>query len=103
LNNMRRPSLITQAVLLSLLSLMPFIIMILTSFMKIVIVLSLLRSALGVQQAPPNQIINGVAFMLSLFIMYPTVIKMYDAAQNVINQTKAPESLVSPQTSQYVV
>ena len=96
--NMKTPSLITQAVVLSLMSLLPFIVMILTSFMKIVIVLSLLRSALGVQQAPPNQIINGVAFMLSLFIMYPTMLKMYDASQSVINTTKAPDSILSPQS-----
>ena len=99
----RRPSLITQAASLTLLSLLPFIIMILTSFLKIVIVLSLLRSALGVQQAPPNQIINGVAFMLSLFIMYPTVLLMYDAAQGVINKTAPPDSLVSTESSAYIM
>lgn len=99
----KRPSVITQAVSLTLLSLSPFIIMILTSFMKIVIVLSLLRSALGVQQAPPNQVINGVAFMLSLFIMYPTILKMYDASQDVINRTKAPDSIVSPESSAYII
>ena len=71
--------------------------------MKIVIILSLLRNALGVQQAPPNQILNGVAFMLSLFIMYPTVLKMYDAAETVINETKAPDSIISPQSSQYII
>src|SRR5262245_16805395 len=48
---LKSPSLVTQAVALTLLSLSPFIIMILTSFLKIVVVLSLLRSALGVQQA----------------------------------------------------
>jgi type III secretion protein R len=99
----KRPSVITQAVSLTLLSLSPFIIMILTSFMKIVIVLSLLRSALGVQQAPPNQVINGVAFMLSIFIMYPTILKMYDASQDVINRTKAPDSIVSPESSSYII
>ncbi len=99
----KTPSLITQAVALTLMSLLPFIIMILTSFMKIVIILSLLRNALGVQQAPPNQILNGVAFMLSLFIMYPTVLKMYDAAETVINETKAPDSIISPQSSQYII
>lgn len=99
----KRPSVITQAVSLTLLSLSPFIIMILTSFMKIVIVLSLLRSALGVQQAPPNQIINGVAFMLSIFIMYPTILKMYDASQDVINRTKAPDSIVSKESSAYII
>lgn len=101
--NLKRPSLVTQAVMLSLLSMMPFIIMILTSFLKIVVVLSLLRTALGVQQAPPNQVINGVAFLLSLFIMYPTGIKMYEAAQSVINQNAVPESLMSPDSSTYVI
>lgn len=104
LATLKRPSLITQAVLLSLLSLLPFIIMILTSFLKIVVVLSLLRSALGVQQAPPNQVINGVAFLLSLFIMYPTGIKMYQAAQGIINNRQAtPESLLAPDSSTYVI
>lgn len=102
-DNFKRPSLITQAVALSLFSLLPFIVMILTSFLKIVIVLSLLRSALGVQQAPPNQIINGVAFMLSLFIMYPTGIKMYEAANKTISETQAPDSLLSPQSSTYII
>lgn len=102
-DNFKRPSVMTQAVALTLMSLLPFIVMILTSFLKIVIVLSLLRSALGVQQAPPNQIINGVAFMLSLFIMYPTVLKMYDASQTVINEVRAPDSIVSPESSQYIV
>lgn len=101
--NLQRPSLITQAVLLSLLSLLPFIIMILTSFLKIVVVLSLLRTALGVQQAPPNQVINGVAFLLSLFIMYPTGIKMYEAAKGVMNQANVPESISSPGSSAYVL
>lgn len=99
----QRPSLITQAVTLSLLSLLPFIIMILTSFMKIVIVLSLLRNALGVQQAPPNQVINGVAFMLSLFVMYPTSLKMYDAAINVVSTSRTPDSIVSPESSTYII
>lgn len=102
-DNFKRPSLITQGVVLSLFSMLPFIIMILTSFLKMVIVLSLLRSALGVQQAPPNQIINGVAFMLSLFIMYPTGIKMYEAANKTIEQSKAPDSLISAESSTYII
>jgi type III secretion apparatus protein, YscR/HrcR family len=102
-DNFKKPSLITQSVVLTLFSLLPFIIMILTSFLKIVIVLSMLRSALGVQQAPPNQIINGVAFMLSLFVMYPTAAKMYDAASKTIAETKAPDSLLSPGSSTYII
>lgn len=103
INNFKRPTMITQAAVLTLLSLSPFIIMILTSFLKIVVVLSLLRSALGVQQAPPNPIINGVAFMLSLFVMYPTGLKMYDAAYKTITEIKAPDSLVSAESSTYII
>lgn len=99
----KRPSLITQSVVLVLLSLLPFVIMILTPFMKLVIVLSLLRSALGVQQAPPNQIINGVAFMLSLFIMYPTTLKMYDVSLKAMSELKAPDSLLAPDSSTYII
>jgi type III secretion protein R len=99
----KRPSVATQAVMLSLLALMPFIIMILTSFLKIVVVLSLLRSALGVQQAPPNQIINGVAFMLSLYVMYPTGIKMYEAGQGAVQQSSIPKDLFTPESAGYFV
>lgn len=102
-DSFKRPSLITQAIVLSFLSLMPFIVMMMTSFLKIVVVLSLLRSALGAQQAPPNAIINGVAFMLSLFIMYPTGIKMYDASRATINELKTPDSLIAPESSTYII
>lgn len=101
--NLKRPSLVTQAVMLSLLSMLPFILMILSSFLKIVVVLSLLRTALGVQNAPPNQVINGVAFLLSLFIMYPTGIKMYEAAYSTINQQNIPEGILSPNASTYAI
>lgn len=100
------PSLITQFVALTLMALAPFILMLLTSFIKMVVVLSLLRSALGAQQAPPNQVINGVAFMLSLYIMFPTGVKMYDAAKDKIeiieNQTEET-ALVSKETADYVI
>lgn len=99
----KRPTLVTQGVLLVLFSLLPFIVMILTSFLKIVIVLSLLRSALGVQQAPPNQVINGVAFMLSLFVMYPTVLEMYDVSQEAIRREKTPDSLFAEGSSTYLL
>ncbi|MBS4165684.1 Pathogenicity-related ORF2 [Neochlamydia sp. AcF65] len=102
-DNFRKPSLITQAAVLSLLAMLPFIVMILSSFMKIVVVLSLLRSALGVQQSPPNQVINGVAFMLSIYVMYPTALKMYDASMHVVNQQAAPESLISAGSSAYII
>lgn len=99
-----QPTLVTQAISIVFLSLMPFLVMLLTPFLKIVIVLSLLRGALGVQQAPPNQVINGVALMLSLFVMYPTGLQMYEAAMETMNtMPQAPESLISAESPTYIM
>jgi flagellar biosynthetic protein FliP len=57
--------------LLTVLSLAPAIVLLLTSFTRIVIVLSFLRQALGTQQMPPNQVIIGLALFLTFFIMAP--------------------------------
>lgn len=103
MKNPDRPSMITQAIALSLLSLTPFIIMILSSFLKIVIVLSLLRTALGVAQSPPNPILNGVAFMLSLYVMYPTALAMYKAAETEIAAATGPNSLFDTDSPQYII
>lgn len=97
------PSLVSQATALALLSLLPFIIMLLTSFVKIVVVLSLLRNALGVQQSPPNQVINGIAVLLSMYVMYPTAAKMYDAGQEVMNQADVPGSFFDRESSTYII
>lgn len=98
-----RPSLVTQGAAIVLISLMPFLVMILSSFVKIVVVLSLLRNALGVQQAPPNQVLNGVAFLLSIYVMFPTGVKMYDAAQPVIARQNIPQEMFSGNSAQYVI
>ena len=60
------------------LSLAPFVAVMVTSFTKLVIVLSLLRNALGLQQTPPNVVINGLAIILSIYVMYPVLISTYD-------------------------
>ncbi|MFO7160002.1 MAG: flagellar type III secretion system pore protein FliP [[Clostridium] cellulosi] len=57
--------------LLTILSLAPSILIMMTSFTRIIIVLSLLRNALGLQQSPPNQVLVGIALFLTLFIMMP--------------------------------
>jgi flagellar biosynthetic protein FliP len=57
--------------LMTILSLAPAILVMLTSFTRIVIVLSLLRRALGTMQAPPNQVLIGLALFLTFFIMTP--------------------------------
>lgn len=56
---------------LLLLSLAPFVIMVTTSYLKLVVVMSLLRNALGVQQVPPTMVLNGLAIIFTVFIMAP--------------------------------
>lgn len=58
---------------LAVLSLAPALLMTLTSFTRIVIVLSFLRSALGTQQTPPNAVLVGLALFLTLFVMHPVI------------------------------
>lgn len=100
---LQRPSLVIQGAAIALMSLLPFIIMILSSFVKIVVVLSLLRNALGVQQAPPNQVINGIAFLLSLYVMFPTGLRMYDASKEVITSGNIPKELFSSDSAGFVL
>lgn len=57
--------------MLTLLALVPSIVLMTTCFTRIIIVLSFLRNALGLQQTPPNQVMVGIALFLSLFIMQP--------------------------------
>jgi len=52
-------------------SVIPFVAMVVTSYAKIVVVLGLLRHALGVQQVPPNMVLNGIAILVSLYVMAP--------------------------------
>ncbi len=61
-------------------SLAPFFAVMVTSFTKIAVVLSLVRNALGLQQVPPNVVINGLAMILSVYVMYPTLNEMYAAS-----------------------
>ncbi|MDR2432146.1 MAG: type III secretion system export apparatus subunit SctR [Puniceicoccales bacterium] len=64
---------ITIIVLLIALSLAPFVILLISSFVKMVVVMNLVRNALGVQQVPPNMVLNGLAIMLSIYVMFPVV------------------------------
>lgn len=63
-------------ILFTVLSLAPSILMMTTSFTRIIIVLSFLRQALGTQQAPPNQVIVGLALFLTFFVMSPVLTKV---------------------------
>jgi len=96
------PDLLTKLAVLAGLSLMPFAVMLLTSYVKIVVVLSLFRNALGVQQTPPNQVLNGIALLITIYVMFPTGVAMYDAASSTINKSN-PQSMFSGEAAGYVV
>ncbi|HAU01906.1 MAG: flagellar biosynthesis protein flip [SAR92 bacterium BACL16 MAG-120619-bin48] len=66
--------------LMSVLTLLPSLLLMMTSFVRIIIVFSLLRQALGTAQTPPNQVLVGLALFLSLFIMAPVLSSVYDDA-----------------------
>lgn len=96
------PTLITQMAVLAGLSLLPFSVMLLTSYLKVVIVLSLLRSAIGVQQSPPNPVLNGIALLVTVYVMFPTGLAMYNAAEDYIKKD-TPKVLFSGMTADYLV
>ena len=67
-----------MVVLITVLSLAPSILMMVTSFTRIIVVLSLLRSAIGIQQTPPNVVLISLAMFLTFYIMQPTFEKAYN-------------------------
>jgi len=79
-----RPVLLFVAV--SALSLLPFVVLLMTSFVKISVVLSILKSAMGGAQIPPSQVITGLALILTLFVMAPTGERMFRAAEPELGQ-----------------
>ncbi len=95
-------SLILQIVaLITILSLAPSILVMVTSFTRIVIVLSFLRSALGIQQTPPNSVLISLALFLTFFIMSPVFMAAYDEGiqplmAEEIDEAAAFERTVSP-------
>jgi flagellar biosynthetic protein FliP len=74
-------NLISIVLLLTILAFAPAILLLMSSFTRIVIVLSFLRQAIGIPQLPPNQIIIGLSLFLTFFIMAPTYEKVHSTAQ----------------------
>lgn len=72
---------ISLAILLAALGLIPLLLMITTCFLKIAIVLQLLRNAMGVQQVPPNMVLYGISAALTIFIMAP----VFEQTQNIVS------------------
>lgn len=77
------------------LSFLPAVLLLMTGFTRIVIVLSLLRQALGTQAAPPNQVIVGLSLFLTFFVMSPTIDRVYTEAYEPFstNQIQFDEAL----------
>ncbi|HEY0179238.1 MAG TPA: type III secretion system export apparatus subunit SctR [Dokdonella sp.] len=90
LNNFSPALVITTVVGLAL---APFVAVMVTSFTKIVVVISLLRNALGLQQTPPNVVINGLAIILSIYVMYPVIL---DTMRDIDTGTPAAQAQAPP-------
>lgn len=92
---------IQTLVLLTALTFIPAAVLMMTSFTRIVIVLSLLRHAMGTQTAPPNQVLVGLSLFLTFFIMAPTLDRIYEEAyvplaENRIDIMQAGERAAAP-------
>ena len=79
--------------LMTALSFIPAALLMMTSFTRIIIVLSLLRQALGTQSAPPNQVMVGLALFLTLFVMGPVFDKIYTEAYQPLQENKITMSV----------
>jgi flagellar biosynthetic protein FliP len=77
-------------ILMSLLTVLPSLLLMMTSFTRIIIVLSILRQALGLQQTPPNQVLIGLSLFLTLFIMRPTIDEINKSAITPYGQGQIP-------------
>ncbi len=71
------------------LSLLPFVAMIATSYLKIVVVMSLIRNALGIQSIPPNMVINALAMILTFYIMAPIMSESWSVVKTQVESRKA--------------
>lgn len=94
-------SVIQILIVLTIISLAPSILMMLTSFTRCIIVLHFVRSAMGTQSVPPNQVMVGLALFLTFYIMAPTFTEVYNVAleplsNNEISVTEAFEAGIVP-------
>ena len=87
--------------LITITALLPSIAVMMTSFTRIIIILSFTRNAMGVQQTPPNMVLTGIALFLTLFIMNPVITKINEEAyqpyvEGEISQQEAVSRLEDP-------
>ncbi len=85
--------------LMTVMTVLPSLVLGMTSFTRIIIVLSILRQAMGTQQTPPNQVLIAIALFLTFFIMSPTLTAVYEqAAEPYLNGTVSAENALSSAT-----
>jgi type III secretion protein R len=91
---------VSLAIIFLTMSLVPFVAIVVTSYTKIVVVLGLLRNALGVQQVPPNTVLNGIALIVSVYVMAPVG---YEAAAALQGHNNQGSSIIgAPQIFSYL-
>jgi type III secretion protein R len=81
------------------LSLIPFVAMIATSYLKIVVVMSLIRNALGIQSIPPNMVVNALAMILTFYIMAPVASESWNAVVESQKAVAAQQAKAAPAPS----
>tara|TARA_B100001248_G_scaffold262503_1_gene258925 strand:+ start:22041 stop:22694 length:654 start_codon:yes stop_codon:yes gene_type:complete len=85
---------------LSALTLAPFAAVMVSSFVKIVVIFNLIRNALGIQQIPPNMVLNGLAIVMSIYVMTPVIQDSYDILKDVDFENKdIPTSIATLATA----
>ena len=72
--------------LLTILTLAPSILILVTCFLRFSIVLDFIKRALSLQQVPPTSVLNGIAFFMTIFVMWPTFTKVYDNAYKPLSE-----------------
>ncbi len=88
-------------ILMTALTILPSLVLGMTSFTRIIIVMSILRQALGTQQTPPNQVLIAISLFLTFFIMAPTFNSIYDkSAEPYMNNEISAEEAVNSASSE---
>ena len=97
---MRGPTGLVAA--LALLSLLPFVLLLVTSYAKIVVVFHILRNALGTQQVPPNSVLAGLALILTVYVMTPTIEQCQERASPLL-EAESEEDLLSKKSADLII
>ena len=90
--NLNEP--VSLAIVVAMMAVVPLLVVTCTSFLKISIVMSLLRNAMGVQQIPPNMALYGLSLILSCYVMAPVANRIYDSVTATPEATASVKSLV---------